>query len=236
MLYAATPANAKGGALIDARIPLLAALLLFATTMPVRLGRREAIAAGALLAGLFCARLAVIGASWRSADTDIAAVRAVLADVPPGSRVLTAEAEPDRHHYMPFLPRGRWIGPGLPKAYWHYGALAFLDRGAFWSDAFTIPGQQPVSAGPGYARSSSGGVGRPPDYTELEGWADASRLTDTSFYLAGWPSKFDFVLLLDADAASDHVSLLPDRLTLVADRGFAALYRVRTPANLARAP
>ena len=224
LLSAVLPVGAKGAYWIDTRIPLLLALVLFAVTMP-RLRRREAILATLVLGMLFAGRMAYIASVWRGAALDVRDVRTVLAAVDPGRRLLTVEANPTLHQPDGGTPRSRVLGPGFPLAYWHYGALALLDRHAFWADAFTLPGQQPMLALPPYSASTDGGVSSPRDYTALEAYARGDA-TDPA-YLAGWPAKFDYVLLLNAEAVPNLALVLPDRLDLVAHRGGAALYRVK---------
>jgi hypothetical protein len=66
-------------------------------------------------------------------------------------------------------------------------------------------------------------LAEPPDF-RLLGTED--RLPAAAEYLADWPSRFDHVLLLDA-GATDTAAFLPNRLAVLAESDFAALYEVR---------
>jgi hypothetical protein len=45
-------------------------------------------------------------------------------------------------------------------------------------------------------------------------------------FLSDWKSKFDYVLILNAEGAPDLDKFLPDQLQLINRRGIAALLRV----------
>ncbi|MND89271.1 hypothetical protein D3C80_813230 [compost metagenome] len=55
---------------------------------------------------------------------------------------------------------------------------------------------------------------------------------DYAPYMADWKSRFDYVLVLNADMASpDHPMPVIDTVHLVADEGFASLYRIEHPSQ-----
>ncbi len=226
--YAVLPVGAKGGYWIDTRIPVLLGFLLFALTLPDRLPRRQAVLATVVLASVFAGRMAYITTVWAGSRQDVADVRQVLARVGPGSRVLVVDADPQQHRWEAgTIPASRVAAHGMATAYWHYGAFALIDRRAFWSNAFAEPGQQPIVTLSPYDASGDGGFAPPHDVALLGANATASPSRDPAALLAGWPGRFDYVLVLGADPGPEVDGLLPDRLGLLAHDGIAALFVVR---------
>jgi hypothetical protein len=207
VIYLVLPFAAKGGYLIDARVPVLLGFTLFAITMPSDLNRREGALLLVALSALFLMRIGRIAQIWIGSQQDIVDVRQVLTPVTAGSRVLSVQAYPDH------------------RGYWHLTAFAMIDHRAYWSDAFATPGQQPVVTRPPYNASSNGG--EPPDnYTSLGPFADAGTSPQPGYFLTGWPDKFEYVLLLNAEHVPDLAKVLPQHLTLLNHKGIAALFRV----------
>jgi hypothetical protein len=223
LIYLVLPFAWKGGWWIDTRIPVLLGFTLFATTMPTGIGQRESILVAAVLITVFVIRMVYITDLWLGSRQDIADVRKVLTPVTPGSRVLSVEAS-DR---FPATPRYRIAANGVPPAYWHFAAFALIDHRAYWSDGFAIPGQQPVIVRSPYNLSGDGGLTHPQSYTDLAAFADAATSPAPSYYLSGWPDKFDYVLLLNAEKVPDLTKVMPLYLTLLDHKGVAALFRVR---------
>jgi hypothetical protein len=100
-----------------------------------------------------------------------------------------------------------------------------IERHAFWPLLFADARQQPIAVRPTYAPAAYP-LGEPPDYRCLA--EDRPADLYATPYLADWPEKFDYVLLLDA-GATDAAALRPDRLELLNQSDMAALYRVRRP-------
>jgi len=166
---------------------------------------------------LFAGRMAYITHVWVQANRDIADVRSVLQPVTPGSRVLMVDGG------VLAMPPSRDVLPGLPAAWWHYAAFALIDHRAWWADTFTLPGQQPVVALPPYDASGDGGGSPPYGIADLARYADPATAPKPS-YLAGWPGKFDYVLVLNTPDSGTLAT--PPHLTALGHRGFAALFRV----------
>lgn len=222
LIFLALPLGAKGVFYIDTRIPVMIGFIVFAATSP-RVSRYGGISILIVLTMLFIARMTLISQVWLTGQRDVTAVRSALAPVAPGSRVLAVA--------VPF-PENRTIAPsralshGYPGNFWHYAAFAYIDRRAFWSDAFTIRGQQPVIALQPYAQSSNPNLAKLQDFRALARAEDASPGADIA-YLYGWPSKYDYILVMNADAGREWNKFLPDKLDLVSNRGFAVLFKVR---------
>jgi hypothetical protein len=146
--------------------------------------------------------------------------------VTPGSRVLSVEASAYQGNDAA-TPSYRYrMAPFVP-GYLHFAAFAMIDHRAYWSDATAISGQQPITKRPPYDLSGDGDQTEPLPYTSLAPFADAASSPRPSYFLAGWPDKFDYVLLLNAEQVPDLVEILPQYLTLLDHKGIAALFRVR---------
>jgi hypothetical protein len=226
--YLVLPLGAKGGFWVDTRIPVLLGFMLFALIRPVHLSRRHATCAVAAFAVLFAVRMAYITVVWRNAAHDVTAVRQVLTEVTPGSRVLVIDGNA---HLTDGGHRDGGhddeIAHNFGNAYWHYGAFALIDRRAFWSDAFALPGQQPVALLPPYDAAGDHGLQPPRGLRTLVAGASAAPSSNPLDYVSGWPAKFDYVLLLDADQVPNLLALVPSHLALLSHVGMAALFRVR---------
>jgi hypothetical protein len=223
-IYLVLPFSAKGGFYIDTRVPVMLAFTLFATTTPSDISEREGVLHGAVLLAFFVLQMAHITDTWLGSRQDVADVRQVLMPVTPGSRVLSVNASQGndaatpsyRYRILPFVP-----------GYLHFAAFAMIDHRAYWSDATAISGQQPITRRPPYDLSGDGDQSEPLPYTLLAPFADAATSPRPSYFLAGWPDKFDYVLLLNAEQVPDLVEMLPQYLTLLDHKGIAALFRVR---------
>lgn len=220
--FLALPTGAKGVFFIDTRIPVMIGFIVFAATLP-RVPRHAATGILVVLTVLFIARMTLISKVWLEGQRDVSEVRSALASVTPGSRVF-AVGVPFPHD-RPIAPF-RALSHGYPGNFWHYAAFAYIDHRAFWSDAFTIRGQQPVVALPAYVRSSNPNLAPLPDFRALVGAESASPGADVR-YLRGWSSEFDYILVMNADAAHGWERFLPKKLTFVSDKGFAVLFKVR---------
>jgi len=214
LLFAVAPAEAKGGQNIDMRFAIMAALMLFAGIQPQRLPRPAAAAAAITFIGLFAARMAVLCIAWQGSATDIASLRAVIAPVTPGSAVFIASVTPDEApQYWQDAPRWRRLSNGQREDI-HMPGLVMVDRQAFWPFLFDNPSQQPIQKTPKY-RALGDRANPLPAHL-----AFAARDPEL---LCG----YDYVLLLDAGAEPDLARFAADRLALVAQSDFVALYRVR---------
>lgn len=223
LVFVMLPTGAKGVFYIDTRIPVMLGFLLFGATLP----RVSGAVGGAILlmlTTLFVLRVALIGQVWYDAQRDVDAVRAVLARVPAGSRVLGVDVIPVEPVSTPDPTRA--LGKQFPKSYWHYGAFAYIDRRSFWADAFTLRGQQPVTVRPPFERSSNPGSFPMQNYHQLER-APGSDARPYPTYLDDWSSKFDYVLVFNADTTAGADRFLPERLEPVARKGFVMLFEVK---------
>jgi hypothetical protein len=214
-LYLIAPFAAAGGTYVDSRLPLMAALLLFAGLAPQPSPRaRTAIAV--VFAVLIVGRAALVANAWVGRARDLADLRAELAYVQPGAKLLPVETE--------FLPAQAGIrGRGLP----HFTRLddelagvALIERHVFWPLLFADPSQQPVIVRPPYDRLAQP-MGWSAPWTDLFDQpptpADLAQFT----YLADWRAQYDYVLLVGPPPART-----PPGLALVRGADAVSLYRV----------
>lgn len=225
LVFFALPTGAKGVFYIDTRIPVMMGFLLFSATL-LRVPRHVGAAIFLAIAALFVARIALISRVWIEAQQDVADVRAVLSKVHPGNRVLAVDAL-ESTAAGPVV-RSRSLAHDYPNSFWHYASFAFIDRKAFWADAFTLYGQQPVIATPQYDRSGNPGAFPMQSLGSLTA-SDLRPSDKKPSYLTDWSSKFDYILVMNAGAERDLANTLPSRLRLISRQGFAALFEVRHP-------
>jgi hypothetical protein len=226
ILSIVAPSSIGDASWLPRRFPLMASLTLMAALRP-ELGwqrRRELVLAVILLAAL-CLRAGWITGVWMERQKDINSLYEATQDVPAGSSVLTVMQFPADWKKTPV---GRFV-VGAPytkyePAFRHMPALLVTERQIFIPTLFAIPGQHALRV--------------------LEPWREIStfassiplvfHLTDpdeailhTDPYLLQWRSRFDYVLIFNADLdAHPSLSEVPEGLTLEKDAGYAALYRI----------
>ncbi len=202
----------------DLRLPLLCVVLVLAS---VSAGARLGPRAVRVLAA--CAVILAVAKSWAAfgvlsaVDGQVAQMRALVRDVPRGSRVLVVE--------MGAEAPGRVV----PVHYTgHLALVASIDRDCFVPYLFT--GASALNVKP--AMESSGSPnGAPISLDDLrDGMArnDPARGAVPSrlggrVYWWGWPEKFDYVVIEHFGAALPE---LPGILSLVGHQDIADLYRI----------
>ncbi len=205
--YVAAPYGWKGTYQLDARFAIMLGFMLFAGFVPVRwpVWLCRLVATGAVL--LLVARIGLLTAAWAQHRSDLADLRQALAPVLPGQAVYVASAAPtDRAAYRARSPWSRRLSNDL-QTDTHLGALALIERRAWWPFEFDIPSQQPIVTREPY-RSMAERIGDMPDQAAL---------------LKADLCGFDAVLLTQADAAPD---LPAARFHLRVRAGYAALYAI----------
>jgi hypothetical protein len=170
--------------------------------------------------------MAVVANVWTDHRRDLAELRAVIADVPPGASVyMTNVPQDEAPAYWDAGPLSRRLSNTL-RADFHLPALLLIERGAFWPVLFANPAQQPIELRPRYARLARAGHDIP-SHAELVAHPESgsAALRD-----------FDFVLVLEAGADADLPGFVPKYLELVSRTDFAALFRVRRDPQLRGSP
>lgn len=207
------PQDISSTSLVDLRFLTMALFVLGVAVLPEPVKDRRLIIALPLLAlAIVGARGLWMGRIWQARQADIRSVQLVLESVPAGARVMPMMAAPTGTE-----PQGRYLGDITP-AFEHLPSLAVLYAHAYVPTLFAQAGKQPLSVREPFNEDNepSGGVlGTPDDVAAGNGHAAA--------YLPHWHDEFDYVLMIDADTGA---APSPPGTCLVADRGFARLYRV----------
>ncbi len=165
--YFFAPDTLKGGTFVDVRLALMLGLLLFAgIAPPPRFGRL----AGFALAALIVARSASVAMTWNSHGAYLSDLRAAMAEIPPGAKVLAAQGP------------AQIVITDLYRMDSHMPALLVIERRAFWPLLFADAGQQPLIVRPPYDRMAQPLPSDTPDWGALQ--------------LKNWRSDFDYVLLI----------------------------------------
>ena len=223
-LYLAAPAAAAGGTFVDTRLPLMTVLLLFAGVAP-RISGRAAVMAAAALTLVMVGRSAEVAANWQVRARDLADLRAGLAHIQPGSKILPARIDwPARGP-----SGGGRVLPNVAPLDDHLGALAVIERHAFWPLLFADPTQQPLIVAPSYQRAALP-IGYVTAWRDL--FVDPRAQPGRLAYLGDWRSRFDYVLVVGPKPAADDA---PQGLTLVSSGEAVSIYRIdggkRQPAS-----
>jgi hypothetical protein len=217
VLYVALPFDLMSGSFVDTRVAIMLGFLPFAAVDPVRLPWHAGRAAAAGLAVLFAVRMAVVAEVWTEHRRDLADLRAVIADVPPGALVyMTNVPQEEAPGYWDKGPLSRRLSNGL-RADYHLPALLMIERRAFWPILFANPTQQPIRLRPEYARLAREAHDIP---------SHAALAADPENGSAAL-RDFDYVLMLEAGGDTDLAGFVPRCLALMSRTDLAALFRVR---------
>ncbi|MEM9628090.1 MAG: hypothetical protein AAGA21_17790 [Pseudomonadota bacterium] len=192
--FVLAPKALLSGGVFDQRLALLFALMLVACTRFRMPEGRFFLALPALLATLFLVRLAVLTSTWVDHRTDLAEMRQAIGLIPPGARLLVVR--PDEG-------AGLRLAPPRHRVFHHAAqlqslpTLAVIEKSAFVSTLYALPGQQPLTLKPPFDRL--GGRGHA-DLPTLKDLALAHQPGEDQPPIAGqimrWTSDFDYVVLI----------------------------------------
>jgi hypothetical protein len=207
----------------------MAALTLAASVRPdIAISRSWQRAAPALALLLVIARTAWMTHVWIVHEADVDSVERALARVPAGAAILPTDlpAHGTRLRDLSRLKPGRYILRHHPS-YWHLPVLAVMERLAFVPILFTAAGKQPLTVRPPWNE-----IAVPEGKLVSVDWLDRPEAVPYFPYLAHWRDRFDYVLVVNADLP-DEAGPRPGHreLDLVADEGFAQLYRIRRDSS-----
>jgi hypothetical protein len=217
IFFVAVPEAMSTGALIDLRFVTMACYLLFAGLEPC-LTRRQAQVVLAVFGALIVVRSGYVGATWIDHRKDLAEVRAAIAGIAPGTRVLASRSYPDQMIYI--KPPERAM-PGLYPTDDHLAALLLIERRAYWPLLFAHPAQQPIRLLPPYDRLSYP-VGQPVNWDWLADQSYSILQLSAAPYLPNWRSNFDLVLLINPPSPQQTIA----GLTPLYHGDYAQLYRI----------
>ena len=200
VIYLIAPFAYKGTSNLDTRLVIMFGYMLFAGLMPVP-PRRAAIGATAVFALIFLLRMGVLAAAWDAHGADVAELRAVIANVPPGSTVMVATGDHPGN--------ARRLSNGL-RTDGHMPALLLIERRAWWPLMFDNASQQPIMTREPYRDLAS----------RVGGMLDVSALGGLD--LRG----LNYLLVIEAGPRPVIPLPAARRLEPVSANEFAALYRV----------
>ena len=220
-VYFACPDYLLGAYWVDVRFAVMLPFALVAAVNPA-LASGPGRMAATLLAAALVVRTATVAVIWHERQADVASVLDALTASPNGIALLTVEQRPaDRSA----APPGRFTTIG-ENSFRHLGALAVPWQKDFVPTLFSARGKQPIIVLPPWDEVAE------PNGSQL---ADIHALDDSGEdrglrlapYVAFWRSRFDYVLVLNADMP-DRFGLFvpPEGLALVRNAGFAQLFRV----------
>ncbi|HEU0215877.1 MAG TPA: hypothetical protein VFQ90_04395 [Stellaceae bacterium] len=226
--YLALPFRIQGGAFFDFRFAVMIGYVLCAGIAETGVVLRQSgVVAVAGLVALAALRVGTIDAAWHGYAAEVAEMRAVVAPIPAGARVLVAlvTAADAPQHWRDAPPVRRL--DAMVATDLHLPALLLVQRGVFSPLIFADPAKQPIRVRAAFADlappRSDWGL---PSYRQLDG-KPPSREEDERFpYLRHWPDKFDYLLVLDADGLPENSGLPENRLEKVVRTGVATLFRV----------
>ncbi|OWV74182.1 hypothetical protein ATY75_07795 [Rhizobium sp. N122] len=224
LLSCVSPRHMLGTGWISWRFPIMTALVAMAMVCPfANLTRRQALLLALVVNLAVFGRTGWIGWNWWLAQKDVAAVETVLKKVPVGAAVLPLEHDPKTVSGLAHSSRYFFL---REETFWHLPTLATPFAHAFVPTLFTAKGKQPLSvlapwseiAVPEGNLLSIGVLLCPAMMQAYENFTP---------YLSDWRGRFDFILVVNADAPDRYVgALMPAGLTLVEDAGFAKLYAI----------
>jgi hypothetical protein len=222
------PSMLFGTGFIDKRLPAMAALSFGAAVRPkIPLARGWHWTAVILVFLVAETRMLWINDVWHGYQKDVASVERALSQVPSGAAVLPLQQSPSLSEIR-WKP-GRFILRFQP-CFWHLSALAVIERHAFIPTLFTAIGKEPLSVLPPWDQIAVP-EGAPPNVNQL----DDPRAIASFPYLASWRSRFNYILVLNADMPNHDGPLPRDSdIHLVADEGFARLYGISRPMEKTR--
>ena len=213
--FVVAPSTVKGGTVVDLRFALMMGLLLFAGVQPrFPLPALLVVAISALIV----VRSGYISAMWFNHRHDLADVRAALARVEPGARVMVARGNPG---YLTDVQPPERALPGLYRLDGHIAALLVIERHAFWPLLFADPSQQPLIVKPPFAQIAQP-LSEPVEWPLLGEESLSAGTLRSVRYLRDWRANFDNVLLIDP-ATSARV---PSGLSPIYLGPYAQLFRI----------
>ena len=215
------PSVTPESAWLDVRLPIMAVLAaLAASRLSFGSTHRNVFALTVITLSLVISRTVWIAWNWGESVPMLESMRVVLANVPAGSAVLPMEHTPSSNDLIS-PPRGKFLR-GVFETYLHYPALIVPWQHAFVPTLFAVAGAHPIRILPPWNQIAEPRGGGLPSVNAFRN----SKLQPS--YMQHWQSRFDYVLVLNADQPDRYGRFVPPaELSLIANAGFAELYRIR---------
>ena len=226
VLSAFMPGYISQAGWIDRRVPIMALLTAVSAIQISFVRRPRAELAFSVMAFLLIVgRTSWIAWNWQAADRMSASVSAAIAGVPAGAAILPLENRPTSAE-LNAPPPGRFIFHG-EGVYRHLATIAVFERRAFVPTVFSQHGVHPIDVNPPWDQITfrEGGA-----IASVAALSDPRLISGNAPYVRLWKTRFDYVLLLNADFPDSYGARpLPAELKLEKDAGFAVLYRIVPP-------
>lgn len=214
----------------DFRLPAIVGCVLLAgvETRPIAWRQTQIIVSIAV--ALFLIRTATIASHWHDVDAKFSEFRNAARSLEPGASLLVSQDRND-------TPDG--VSGLYGMTFWHMGALAIIERSAFYPTLFT--GHTTVDASVDRISINSP-VGTPVNRAVLAGSANPAKSSYplghklsryTWLFWIGWPEEFDNVLTVRFD---NKVNPYPNRLEAISQGSYFDIYRISPgPSGAAKA-
>lgn len=210
------------GGVFDQRFAILF-VLIFIGSMNYRSdGKALRIGVPSVLAILFLFRLGIVSITWIDHREDLKEIRTAFAKIETGSRVLVVQ---------PDDTAGPRLAPDRHMAF-HHGAhmaslatLAVIERSAFVSSIYAVPGQQPLRLREPFHNLGGYGSAMVPTLADLAA-AINQPSENTVLQIENWWRNFDYILLIYGygSGANDLRGNLP--LKTLLDGDIADLFEI----------
>ncbi len=220
LAYPVVPSVWLTAANVDSRLPVFAALLIFAGVAPKGVAA-PAIRLGAMLfVALLAVRTGVVAYAWADSTSGTKACRQVMQKIEPGARVIVVSGA---EALRPLSLERRVLYNYHPI---DLAPLLTIDRDAFWPAAlYTSKTLQITRVRPAYLPLSIAQGDFPPDTALTQPSAFHIGLNP---YVLKWRSLFDYVLVWrPGGTVAERAAWLADSLKPLDTAGICALYAVR---------
>jgi hypothetical protein len=222
--FVIAPKALWSGGVFDQRLAILF-VLIFIGSMNFRAGDAAVrMGVSSLLIALFLIRLGTITATWLDHRGDLAEMRSAFGRMETGSKVLVVQ---------PDSAAGPRLAPDRHKAFHHaahmasLATLAVIERSAFVSSIYAIPGQQPLRLREPFQDLGGNGAAMIPTLDELAA-AIEQQGENALPQIRHWWRDFDYVLLIYGygPSAQNHRGNLP--LQTLMDGDIVDLFKIKT--------
>ncbi len=225
LCFVLAPKGFWTGGVLDQRFAIIFAFIFIGSTSFRAVGKLIQFGLPTLLIALFLLRLGLITTTWIEHRDDLADIRSTLGLVEKGSKVLVVQ--PDNMPGIHLAPKRHIVfHHAAPMA--NLATLAVIDRSAFVSTIYAIPGQQPLRLKEPLQALGGLGVAKVPTLLDLAAAIEQDDDIVTA-QVRDWWENFDYVFLIYGygSGADDLRGDLP--LATLRDGDIVDLFRIDRP-------